>query len=211
MKDNMISSFLDFIGTEGYILRGRTALIWCYGLDMKPKDIVLDGDIEKKIKEFSSWNGIEFREEQNGTVKTFFLKDFVIHEHTEFREVRSTVCSINGARVYDLDALLLKEHDIFDITYICNNYYDKLSDISKLYIAEKLSCSDLVSEVGGADVISGVDASMLAENILKAASTVGVTLSDAGAIERYVVSVRPYMRNGKPVKGYVRNRPRKKQ
>lgn len=157
----VITDLLTYLNskTDKYILKGETALRICYGLDRSSYDIDLDGKGDKIfsiIDEFCKIRNYSYTILKN----TNIVKIFEIHydendllrievsgrmSHINYAQLKK----INGIIVYDLDSLTSmkcvdygskdKITDFYDILFICNNYYDKLSKQSKNQIFYTLS------------------------------------------------------------------------
>jgi len=151
--------------SSGFILKGGTALLLFYGLDRMSVDIDLDAagarsfELREKLKgiieDYSRENGWEYRiGKDTDAVQRFFIHYSKDNERLEplkievsFRnnEIEAEeVCSIEGIRVYTLDALAQRKastylqrdkiRDLYDICYICANKYSLLSKESKRLI-----------------------------------------------------------------------------
>lgn len=148
----VIDSFLEFLNkkSEEFILKGGTALLTCYNLDRFSEDIDLDSkskrNIEKIIEDFCKKNGYTYTIPKNtDTTKRFMiqynnelkkLKVEVSYRRNNIKETEYT--KINNILVYNINELCLmksmaytgrdKIRDLYDICFICNNYWNKLSD-----------------------------------------------------------------------------------
>jgi len=146
----VINSFLSYLNenTDNFILKGGTALSTCYDLDRFSEDIDLDGKgegIEEIIDYFCKSNGYSFRiAKDTDTVKRYMLnygndrKPLKIEASFRRKEIADEeVKTINGIKTYGIDALCImkinayssrdKIRDLYDLTFICKNYYDNLS------------------------------------------------------------------------------------
>ena len=160
----VISEFLKYINdcSGEYVLKGGTALLCCYNLDRFSEDIDLDSNganvktsnIAELIKVFCNSKQYDFRTAKNtDTVKRFMI-NYGNSSHplkVEISYRKKTVSQneytkINGIKVYKIENLCMmkasaysgrdKIRDLYDLTFICNNYFDKLSDIVKSSVAE---------------------------------------------------------------------------
>lgn len=155
---DIIKEFLKFLNknSEEFILKGGTALLTCYGLDRFSEDIDLDAiskrNIEKIIEEFCRMNLYTYRMvKDTDTTKRFFityndtgrsLKIEVSYRRNkiDFSEYQR----INEILVYNINELCLmkanaytgrdKIRDLYDICFICNNYWENLSADVKSFI-----------------------------------------------------------------------------
>jgi predicted nucleotidyltransferase component of viral defense system len=158
----VIDSFLKYLNeaSEAFVLKGGTALLLCYGLDRFSEDIDMDGqdtDIESIVSSFCENKGFTYRVgKDTATVKRYFLnygnigKPLKVEvsfrkKHISADETRK----INGILVYDIDTLCRmktnayssrdKIRDLYDVTFICNHYYDDLSSQTISQMQEALS------------------------------------------------------------------------
>lgn len=158
---DLINNFLHFLNkkSDDYVLKGGTALMTCYNLNRFSEDIDLDAkatNLENIINNFCLINNLTYRvAKDTNTVKRFFIhynhfnkplkieasyrtKDFFEHQITK----------INDIKVYRIDSLCLmkanayfyrdKLRDLFDLSFIVNNYYDELSENTKFSVKNSL-------------------------------------------------------------------------
>ena len=150
----IITDFLKELNkeTDAFVLKGGTALRQCYGLDRFSEDIDLDASVKNIIlfaRKYCRQNGFELREAKNtDTVKRVFityasdakgLKVEVSYRRKNISE--EEIVRKNGITVYSIDRLASmkaaayiardKIRDLYDITFICNHYFDMLSDTTK--------------------------------------------------------------------------------
>lgn len=154
----VIKKFLLYLNkkTEDFILKGGTSLLVCYNLDRFSEDIDLDGknnrNIKKLIDDFCRENNYTYRiAKETDTVKRFMinyknierpLKIEVSYRRKEIKE--SEITKINGILVYNINEICLmkasaysgrdKIRDLYDICFICNNYWNELSEDVKSFI-----------------------------------------------------------------------------
>lgn len=158
----VISDFLEELNksTDKYILKGGTALMTCYGLDRFSEDVDLDGrgeEIIDIVDKFCSSHNYNYRVAKN----TDTVKRCMIHYNDNNKPLKievsarrgiipeSEVTRINGIRVYNINSLAMmksnaymgrdKIRDLYDVTFICNNYFDKLSDETKFVMQNAIS------------------------------------------------------------------------
>lgn len=157
-----IDAFLKYLNdvSEDFVLKGGTALLTCYGLDRFSEDIDLDGkdtEIENIVNKFCEDNGFTYRVgKDTATVKRYFLnygndrKPLKIEVSFRKKQINNDETrKINGILVYDIDSLCRmktnayssrdKIRDLYDVTFICNNYYDNLSSQTISQMQEALS------------------------------------------------------------------------
>lgn len=161
-----IDSFLQFLNknTKGYILKGGTALAKCYNLNRFSEDIDLDAtkeDIKPYIKKFCQLQTYTFRiAKDTATVKRGFinygndsrpLKVEVSYRRKEINPSEYT--EKNGIQVYSINRLAQmkalayssrdKIRDLYDLSFICNNYFVDLSEQTVLNIKDALAYKGL--------------------------------------------------------------------
>lgn len=148
----IIDNFLEFLNnkSDDFILKGGTALLKCYKLDRFSEDIDLDSrnkrNIANIIDEFCKKNGYTYTIPKNtDTTKRFMinydnelkkLKVEVSYRRTNIKDTEYT--KIDNILVYNINELCLmkgmaysgrdKIRDLYDICFICNNYWNELSD-----------------------------------------------------------------------------------
>lgn len=145
----IIVKFLKYLNdkSEDYILKGGTALMMCYNLDRFSEDIDLDSvnryDIKKIVYDFVVQNNYEYRiAKDTDTVKRFMihygnvksLKVEVSYRRCEINE--SSYSNIDNLKVYNIDELAAMKsaayagrdriRDLYDMVFICNNYWDSI-------------------------------------------------------------------------------------
>lgn len=150
--------------TDQFILKGGTALARCYGLYRFSEDIDLDGtkqDIKEITKRFCDRFGFTLRvAKDTPTVKRCLVdygntnKPLKIEVSYRNRQISDEDWQIvNGIKVYTLDSLARmkanayngrdKIRDLYDLTFICNNHFEKLSHGTKNSIRDVLSYKGL--------------------------------------------------------------------
>jgi hypothetical protein len=136
--------------SSDFILKGGTALLACYGLDRFSENIDLDAQRGKtkffdNIQKFCEQNGYSFRNAKDtDDVKRAMInygndgKPLKVEVSYRRRNIPSDeITTKNGICVYDIDTLASmkinaynqrdKIRDLYDITFIYNNYQDDLS------------------------------------------------------------------------------------
>lgn len=154
----VISDFLTYLNkkTGDFILKGGTSLLTCYGLDRFSEDIDLDAkskrNIEKIINDFCRQYNYLYRVPKDTDTTKRFLIEYKNEEKLLKIEVsyrrnyinENEITNINGINVYNINQICLmkanaysgrdKIRDLYDICFICNNYWDKLSEDVKNFI-----------------------------------------------------------------------------
>jgi len=152
VMDKLINYLFDNY-IDSFILKGGTALAKCYGLDRFSEDIDLDGiqgsNPEDAVKAFCKHYGYTYRiAKDTETTKRYMinygnesrpLKVETSYRRKEFR--KEDVCRIGNILTYIMDILCIMKsnayssrdttRDLFDISFICNNYFDQLSPQAK--------------------------------------------------------------------------------
>lgn len=165
----VIKDFLNYLNnnTDNYILKGGTSLMMCYNLDRFSEDIDLDSTdkhtIKKIVDDFCKINNYKYRvAKDTDTVKRYMidygnelkqkpLKIEISYRQRLIDEERHK--KVNNIRVYNIDDLCLmkasaynsrdKIRDLYDISFICNNYWDELSKQSKTVVRNALEYKGL--------------------------------------------------------------------
>ena len=146
----VMADFMDWLNknTGSFILKGGTALYLCYGLDRFSEDIDLDGRT-KGLKDFVSGfceaYGYSFRvAKETDTVERCMVnygnegKPLKIEASYRRREIGEDETQlVDGILVYKIEPLCImkinaytnrdKIRDLYDVTFICKQYYDQLS------------------------------------------------------------------------------------
>ncbi len=190
---NVIHNFLSEMNkqSDSFILKGGTALMECYHLNRFSEDIDLDaarGDLSDFVDTFCRNNDYNYRVAKNTPV----VKRFMIHYNPatnkplkveiSFRNKSipaNTFHKVNGIQVYTIDRLAQlksnayqgrdKIRDLYDLCFICDNYFLELSDSTVTQIADALSYKgfenfDYLVETQKDDLI---DQDKLAESYLR--------------------------------------------
>ena len=153
----VIKSFLTFLNqkSNGFILKGGTSLLMCYGLDRFSEDIDLDGiqkNIEDIVRGFCNAYQYSYRvAKDTNTVKRYMInygnvqKPLKVEVSYRKKEIKnSEIERINGINVYNINTLCMmkasaytsrdKIRDLYDICFICNNYFDVLEPQTKAFL-----------------------------------------------------------------------------
>lgn len=158
---NVIHQFLIELNnkTDEFILKGGTALMMCYGLDRFSEDIDLDStnkEIESIVKGFCSNNNFTYRvAKDTETVKRYMIHYNDTHPlkiEISYRKKnidKSDITNINNISVYDINTMCMlkanayngrdKIRDLYDLSFICNNYWDILNESAKKLMQEVVS------------------------------------------------------------------------
>ena len=154
----VISEFLKYLNekTDEFILKGGTSLLTCYNLDRFSEDIDLDArsnkNIKKIIDDFCKQYKYTYRiAKDTDTVKRFMInyenleKPLKIEISYRRKDIKDEeITKINGIVVYKINEICLmkasaysgrdKIRDLYDVCFICNNYWDELSEDVKSFI-----------------------------------------------------------------------------
>lgn len=151
----VIRDFLVYMNkmSHEYILKGGTSLMECYGLGRISEDIDLDStnknSIEKIISSFCEERGYSYNvNKDTDTVKRYMIhyqkegeseyeKPLKVEISYRKKHIDPNLYQIkDGITVYNIDQLaIMKENafsqrdkirDLYDIVFICKNYWDKL-------------------------------------------------------------------------------------
>lgn len=157
----VIVDFLKYLNnkTDKFILKGGTALLLCYDLNRFSEDIDLDSsnmNIFKYIDEFCNIKNFTYRKAKDTkTVQRAFidygesnkLKIEVSHRNSNIS--KELLVNVNGILTYNINELTNlkalaysgrdKVRDLYDITFIINNYYEKLNEQTKMNLETILS------------------------------------------------------------------------
>ena len=159
----VIENFLLFLNKESdnYILKGGTSLMMCYNLDRFSEDIDLDAvhksnTIKKIVENFCGKNGYSFRIAKDTDIVKRYMINYSEEKNLKveisFRRKELTFkdkCDIiNGIRVYNINELCGmkssaylsrdKIRDLYDVAFICNNYWDEISESAKSVLRNAL-------------------------------------------------------------------------
>lgn len=209
----VIESFLDFLNQRSsrYVLKGGTALMECYGLDRFSEDIDLDGsgsEISSIVHDFCALNGYTFRDAKDtDTVKRFMIhyneanKPLKIEVSARRRQIpEAEVASVNGIRVYIIDTLAHmksnaymgrdKIRDLYDVTFICNHYYDALSEKTKMVMQDAVANKGVeqFDHIVSNQQDTLIDIDKLAESFLEMYEKLGLLVSEE---EKQEIQDRP--------------------
>ena len=152
---NTIDDFLSYLNkrTNNYVLKGGTSLMKFYQLDRFSEDIDFDStdknNIKRIIPQYCKERGFTYRlAKDTDTVKRFYINygndNKPLKIETSYRQKqikKDRVRIINGIAVYDINHIALlkstaysgrnKLRDLYDLTFICNNHWDNLTDSTK--------------------------------------------------------------------------------
>jgi len=154
---------LDFLHScsDLLVLKDRTALMMCYGLDRFSEDIDLDMLSSDKtvmqniLQKYCSKTGYTFRTAKQTNTADRYSFHYCDTQKIKIEESHRKVASkrnikkFNGIQVYDIDTLCilqkgaydnrLRFRDLYDLVFICNNYWNELSPVVKSGVLESLS------------------------------------------------------------------------
>jgi predicted nucleotidyltransferase component of viral defense system len=199
----VMAAFLKHLNTEGggFVLKGGTALSFCYRLDRFSEDIDLDG-VERTLIEtvdaFCRANGYEYRTAKDTeTVQRCLVnygnegKPLKIEASYRRREIdRTETAVIDNILVYGIEALCVlkvyaysnrdKIRDLYDLAFICNNYFDRLSRQTVALLRTALDYKGLAyfDYLVKNQPDELIDADKLAEDFLKMYDRLGLLLDE---------------------------------
>jgi predicted nucleotidyltransferase component of viral defense system len=200
---DVILSFVEHLNTntDDYVLKGGTALYLCYGLDRFSEDIDLDGRSKGLVAQVDSYcaeNGYSYRvAKDTATVERCLinygndqhpLKVEASYRRGEMPESETT--TINDIKVYTIDQLCImktgayegrdKIRDVYDVAFICNNYFDKLSPQAVSSMRSALEHKGIVQldYIVKTQPDELIDADKLADSFLDAYERLGLLLDD---------------------------------
>lgn len=148
----IINEFLHYLNkrSSDYILKGDTSLITCYGLesfsDYIELDCVRSVNIKNIIGDFCNIRGYTYRvAKDTNTVKKFMINydndriPLIVEVSYRKRIIeQDEYIRIKGITVYNIDDICRmkmyayisgdKIRDLYDLSFICKNYWDSLSN-----------------------------------------------------------------------------------
>lgn len=162
----VIDDFLKALNTQtdNYVLKGGTSLMECYNLDRFSEDIDLDSTdyetIEKIVKSYCDTKGFDyFHKKDTPTVQRFTIhygSEKPLKVEVSYRKEsidEDDVVKINGVNVYKIDVIASQKigayssrdklRDLYDVTFICNNYWDELDKKTKSQIQNAIEYKGL--------------------------------------------------------------------
>lgn len=166
----LMVEFLKYINevSSGFVFKGGTSLMMCYGLTRFSEDLDFDGFDKNFIKYTESfielgkkhYNTLWMRVgKDTDTVKRVFIhfgEEKPLKIEVSYRKPRlfpNEDTFINGIHVYNIDSLFRmklgafqgrdKIRDLFDITYVYNKYKGSLSSLSIEMLVNALSVKGL--------------------------------------------------------------------
>ena len=199
----VISLFVKYLNgkTGDFILKGDTALCLCYQLDRFSEDVDLDGrkkGLASLIETFCMENGYSYRIAKNtDTVERCMvnygnaekpLKIEASYRRKEIPEEETEI--INGIKVYRMEPLCVmkvnayagrdKIRDLYDVTFICNNYFDRLSAQTVALVRGAVEYKGIAQfdYVVRDQLDELIDGDKLAEDFLKMYDRLGLLLNE---------------------------------
>ena len=167
LHKTVITNFLAFLNksSDQFVLKGGTSLMMCYGLNRFSEDIDLDANHKfqffKIVEQFCQRQIFEYRiAKDTTTTKRVFIHydkdqykplkvELSLRTPVDFNDVKK----INGILVYDINTLAdLKIEaysqrdalrDLFDVVFICKNYWKELNLQVQKHIIRAFSIKDL--------------------------------------------------------------------
>ena len=177
--------------TDAFILKGGTGLLLAYGLNRFSEDIDLDGEkrrLKGFIEQYSRKHDFSFRiAKDTPTIERFMLtyepaicKPLTIEISYRSRNIPAhTHHRVDGIEVYTIDRICQlktgayqgrdKIRDLYDICFICDQYFDSLSDSAKEQLKDALTYKgfDYFDYVTSTQEDPLIDKNVLAESYLK--------------------------------------------
>ena len=226
----VIADFMKYLNgkTSTFVLKGGTALYLCYRLDRVSEDIGLDGR-EKRltafVKGFCEKNGYSYRvAKDTAMVERCFVNYGIVGKplkiEASYRRMEIPIEEtkvINGIRVYDIDSLCVlktnaysgrdKIRDLYDVTFICNNYFGSLSPqtVALLRSAVEYKGIEHFDYVVRNQPDELIDNDKLASDFLKMYDRLGLLLDEnekklcsttaKAAVEKHFIPNVPYQLN----------------
>ncbi len=185
--------------SSGLVLSGSAALYFCYKLDRVPKNLDLIGsdDFETLFAKFCELKGYTFSKEKEEKATKQYSLEFdtelpVINIAVSYRKRvidRSLIKVIDHITIYDIGALAVmkagaylqrdKITDIYDLTFIINNYWDELSESVRVQLTNALAYKgmDYFKYIVSEDYEPSIDVEALKDSFVKACDIAGVKRS----------------------------------
>lgn len=205
---DVINKFLIYLNsfTDNFILKNETALIICYGLERFSETVTLDAkyihSLENIVKNFctvSQNKGYLYRVIKDiNTAKTYLLyydknsEPLKIEVSYLNRQISDKdICIVNGIHVYKIDTICNQKMgayqsrdeiwDLYDIIFLCNNYFDELSDFTVKSMRNTFSYKglDYCNFIISTQQDDLIDNKKLRENILELYDKLGVLIDDS--------------------------------
>lgn len=151
--------------SNSYILKGGTSLMLCYGLTRFSEDISLDAyhiikGIEDIVNAFCQANSFTYRvAKDTNTVKRYMIyygsnKPLKVEISYRRKNIDSSEFTIvNGILVYTISSILTfklnaynqrdKIRDLYDVVFICKNYWSCIPKTLQLQLVDSLSYKGL--------------------------------------------------------------------
>lgn len=199
----VIQEFLNELNqdSDAFVLKGGTSLKQCYGLDRFSEDIDLDSTARNIIPfaiNFCKKHHYELRiAKDTKTVKRCFIKynetgnQLKVEVSYRRRNIpQNEITKINGITVYSIDRIAQmkaaaysardKIRDLYDISFICNKYFDSLSPATKNLLGDSLSQKGLEEFDYLVKTQSDplIDNDKLASDFLEATNKLGILFED---------------------------------
>ena len=201
--DNVIQEFLHELNqdSDSFVLKGDTALKQCYGLDRFSEGIALDsinGNIIPFAMNFCQKHHYELKiTKDTKTVKRCLIKyndtENQLKVEVSYRRrniPQNEITKVNGITVYSIDRIAQmkataysardKIRDLYDISFICNKYFDSLSPATKSFLCDSLSQKGLEKFDYLVKTQSDplIDTNKLASDFLEATNKLGILFED---------------------------------
>lgn len=164
--EDTIRDFLLYLNakSDGFVLKGGTALRACYNLDRISEDIDLDGvkaGIGDIVESFCADRKYSFRiAKDTDTVKRYMVnygienKPLKIEVSYRRKNISDDeICTIRGINVYNINSLCLmkanaynnrdKIRDLYDMSFIFNNFPHEISKDAKAIVRNTIEYKGL--------------------------------------------------------------------
>ena len=148
--EDVIDSFLTYLNekSDRFILKGGTALYKFYKLDRYSEDIDLDSTearLGEYLPEYCKQKNYEYRTSKDTDItERYYIRYNEISKplkveasHRRIVIPENEYQKINNISVYNIESICIMKataysgrdqmRDVYDLAFICNNYYDQLS------------------------------------------------------------------------------------
>jgi Uncharacterized conserved protein len=162
----VMTEFLKYLNEKSndFVLKGGTALMICYGLDRFSEEIEMDGvqgNISGIIVDFCNNEGYSYSIVKDTDIAKSYVIDYGDTERPVKVEVffrrksidPDEVDRIQGISVYKVEYICImkvnaynrnhKIRDLYDLMYICNNFWEQLSADVKSAVREAFSYKNI--------------------------------------------------------------------
>lgn len=198
----VIIDFLTYLNraSDKFILKGETSLMLCYNSERLSEDIHLDSISREGIKEivesFCKLNNYSCSIEKNTNETKVFIINYgntnkPLKVKISFLNRRVSdflVCSINNIKTYIIEAIAIfkidtfsksnKLSDLYDLIFICKNYWNDLSVMNQFNIRNTLVYKGLefVNYLISTQKDASINSNKLLNDYLDIAEKIGIQL-----------------------------------